>query len=466
MVVEPDGRVVTPPPEPVRARSGCRKLSFALGQNLNSLNTMRSSRLTDASTVHRRLRGALALSLCLAACHLAANASADGPPLSEIENRVDAALSEAEAALDREEARLDELAAQSSGRTLADGRPSFGQVAANIRLLDRRIRELDAGSRKLRGELQTLLASLDSDIAAMAQRLSSRPEQTAREGIERAQAAGENGGGRPFRDCSDCPEMIAVPSGSFEMGSRPTEEGRHDNEGPVRAVTIGYRLAVGVDEVTRGEFASFVSATSRAMGSSCWSWQGKWQERAGSGWSAPGFSQDDQHPVTCVSWNDAKAYARWLSERTGKPYRLLSEAEWEYAARAGTTAARYWGTDPSAQCQYANGADASTDYPRAAACDDGYARTSPVGSYDANGFGLRDVLGNVFEWVEDCWNGGYDGAPSNGGAWETGDCDRRVFRGGAWLNEPRFLRSAFRVRYSPGFRSNVLGFRVARTLDP
>ena len=176
MAFDPDGRIVKQPPEPIRARSGCRKLSFACGQDLN---VMRSGRLADASAVHRRCRVVVVLFLFFAACHLSMNASADGPSLSEFESRVDTALRATEAALDQEEARLNDLAAQNSGRALADGRPSLGQAAANIRLLDRRIRELDARNRKLREKVKALLASLDSDIATMAQRLSTPGGQAA-----------------------------------------------------------------------------------------------------------------------------------------------------------------------------------------------------------------------------------------------------------------------------------------------
>lgn len=421
------------------------------------------------SALHRLWRSARTLLLVLVTVAVTASASATaGRSLAEFERHIDAALDAAVAALDGEEARLDELAARSSGSPRPDGRPSLGQVAANIRLLNGRITELRADTRELRETMKDVLTKLDPDIAKLAERLSALPPASAeqRGSTERDEADRERPVGSLFRDCPDCPELVVVASGRFDMGSPPTERGRHDNEGPVRPIAIGYRFAVGVHEVTRGEFDRFVSATGRAMGRACWAWDGEWSERPRTGWRDPGFPQDDEHPVTCVSWNDAKAYVRWLSEQTGEPYRLLSEAEWEYVARAGTAMARYWGADSSAQCRYANGADASTGYPQAVDCDDGYAQTSPAGSYDANAFGLHDILGNVFEWLEDCWNDSYRGAPSNGSAWEAGDCDRRVFRGGAWLYEPRFLRSAFRVRYAPGYRSNVLGFRVARSLEP
>ena len=276
--------------------------------------------------------------------------------------------------------------------------------------------------------------------------------------------------GEKFRDCPGCPEMVVVPEGSFLMGSPESEAGRYDDgrEGPVHPVTFVRPFAVGVHEVTVGEFARFVSATGRSMGNACWMWDGEWKERSGRHWRSPGFSQTDDHPVVCVDWNDAKAYVRWLSGETGEAYRLPSEAEWEYVARAGTMTAWYWGERESGQCRYANGADeASGDLGGGKArCNDGHARTSPVGSYEANGYGLHDVLGNVWEWVEDCWNGSYAGAPRGGSAWMSGDCGRRVLRGGSWGGIPRYLRSAYRDWYTTGNRNSFIGFRVARTLTP
>ena len=248
--------------------------------------------------------------------------------------------------------------------------------------------------------------------------------------------------GEKFRDCPGCPEMVVVPEERFQMGSPESEAGRDDDEGPVHEVTIGRPFAVGVNEVTRGEFAWFVSATGRSMGDSCWTYEGgEWEERSGRHWRSPGFSQTDEHPVVCVDWNDAQAYVRWLSGETGEAYRLLSEAEWEYVARAGTRTARYWGESESGQCRYANGADRTALRHNSGwttvDCDDGHYQTAPVGSFSANGFGLRDVLGNVYEWVEDCWNDSYAGAPRDGSAWTSGDCGRRVLRRGPRGHQPR-----------------------------
>ena len=415
---------------------------------------------------------------------------AAGPSLGELAERVRSALAAAEAALASEEARLDELAARNGRRTLPDGRPSGAQAAANTRLWGQLIRELEGDRRELRDALRGVLASVDPHVTELARRLSvqrgqaearseerAETEKAARDGqpaaqhqaepeaVERGDAEGEYAVGRVFRDCPACPDMIVVPPGHFDMGSPDSEAGRDNDEGPVHQVTVGYRFAVGVHEVTRGEFGRFVSATNRVMGNKCATWRNdRWWDESGTNWRHPGFSQTDEHPVVCVSWNDAKAYARWLSRETGQRYRLLSESEWEYVARAGASGTRYWDDSQADQCRYVNGADAGTDFRRRAACQDGYAQTAPVGSFTPNGFGLHDVLGNVGEWVEDCWNASYSGAPSNGRAWRRGDCKLRVVRGGSWAYEPQGLRLANRYGDAAGRRGKVYGFRVARTL--
>ncbi len=280
----------------------------------------------------------------------------------------------------------------------------------------------------------------------------------------------ERRAGERFRDCPTCLEMIVVPAGSYEMGSPISEAGRSNREGPVHRVTIAKPFAVGVYEITRGEFQQFAEATGYPAGNSCLTFEeGKVDGRSDRHWRDPGFAQTDQHPVVCVSWQDAQAYVRWLSQETGQGYRLLSEAEWEYVARAGTRTAWYWGEKASGQCAYANGADKTlarrwgVKLP-SIDCNDGYAFTSPVGVYGANAFGLHDVLGNVWEWVQDCWNDSYAGAPVDGKAWESGDCSRRMVRGGSWLSGPELVRLAFRFRHNPGSRGGSHGFRLARTL--
>ena len=258
---------------------------------------------------------------------------------------------------------------------------------------------------------------------------------------------------RVFRDCDSCPEMVVIPAGTFQMGSPASEERRYDDEGPRHRVTLR-SFAMGTKEVTFDEWDACV------RGGGC-----------------NGYSPDDRgwgrgaRPVINVSWEDAQAYVSWLSTTTGARYRLPSESEWEYAARGGTTTSRYWGNGSSSQCGYANGADASakrvySGWTWAVSCDDGAAHTASVGSYDANAFGLFDVLGNAYEWTEDCWHDTYSGAPGDGSAWTRGgDCGRRVLRGGSWDNSPRIVRSASRDWYTAGFRSVNAGFRVSRTLD-
>ena len=240
--------------------------------------------------------------------------------------------------------------------------------------------------------------------------------------------------GTKFRDCPECPEMVVVPAGSFLMGSPGSEEGRDDDEGPVHRVRFARPFAVGVYEVTFAEWDA------------CLSGGGCGGHRPGDeGWGR------GKRPVINVSWKDARAYVAWLSGKTGAEYRLLSESEWEYVARAGTTGRYHFGSRISpSQANYAGKK----------------LKTVPVGSYPANDFGLHDVHGNVVEWVEDCWNKSYRGAPTDGSAWESGNCGRRVLRGGSWVSEPRNLRSADRSRSFSGFRYVSDGFRVARTLTP
>jgi sulfatase modifying factor 1 len=287
----------------------------------------------------------------------------------------------------------------------------------------------------------------------------------------------------PFRDCADCPEMVAIPAGGFGMGSPASEAGREEREGPLHRVTLGRPFALAKYEVTVGEFRAFVQATNyrtdaeNNVGNAegCFILDtvpgGKNGYRSGHYWDNPGFNQGARHPVVCVSWNDAKAYVKWLAEKTGKGYRLPSEAEWEYAARAGTTTARYWGDDPNQACGYANVADQSKG-PGAYAngfgskheCNDGNFFAAPVGSYRANAFGLHDMLGNAWEWTEDCANPGYADAPSDGSAWTTGDCAKRVARGGGWGSRPGYVRAAYRSGSGATVRIDNFGFRPARML--
>lgn len=281
-----------------------------------------------------------------------------------------------------------------------------------------------------------------------------------------------------IRDCPDCPVLVTVPAGDFLMGSPEMEPGRDGDEGPRRQVVFKRAFAIGKYEVTRGEYAAFARETKRPALGNCW------YRRAADGmsanddparsWTSPGFAQDDNHPVVCVTWNDAKAYVEWLSRKTRQEYRLPSEAEWEYAARAGNTSSRPWGDDVNEVCRNANIWDRAAlrviNPPPgrrgsdAADCDDGHAYTAPVGRLQPNRYGLHDVIGNVWEWVEDCWNASYWGAPADGTARLTGDCGSRAIRGGGWESDARSARSGVRNRDGTTDRNNNLGFRVARTL--
>jgi formylglycine-generating enzyme required for sulfatase activity len=255
--------------------------------------------------------------------------------------------------------------------------------------------------------------------------------------------------GDRFRDFDAAPEMIVVPAGEFLMGS-PDGEG-DDDEHPQHKVAIKSHFAVGISPVTRGEFAAFIDATNHKIEEGAYVWKGgKWENDPSGSWRNPGFAQEDDHPVVCVSWHDAQAYATWLRKRSGKTYRLLSEAEWEYCCRARTTSA------------YSTG-EAVT--PEQANFDENSNGTTSVTRFPPNPWGLRDMHGNVWEWCEDNWHSDYTGdPPADGAVWLGGDTSLRVLRGGSWFSDPRSLRSAVRIRIRPGSRFSDVGFRVARTL--
>ena len=237
------------------------------------------------------------------------------------------------------------------------------------------------------------------------------------------------------------PEMVFIPGGSFRMGA--LQGVGSANEKPVHTVNIQF-FAVGKYEITLAQFEAFVDETGHD---------------AGDLWRNPGFSPTGQHPVVGVRWNDAQAYIAWLNRRTGKRYRLLTESEWEYVARAGTETLYHFGNTEASLMGNANCSES--------VCADGFDRTAPVGSFGANAFGLHDMYGNVWEWVKDCWHGGYNGAPTDGSAWLEGDggnCDESVFRGGAWNRLAENLRAAFRGGSFRSYRNFDLGFRVAQDL--
>ena len=263
--------------------------------------------------------------------------------------------------------------------------------------------------------------------------------------------------GRRFRDVlysgQEGPLMVEVPPGAFTMGA-PEDESHSSIEGPQHRVTISRPFAVGVYEVTFAEWDACVA-----------------------GGGCEGYRPDDNgwgrgdRPVINVSWEDAQRYVSWLSTQSGAAYRLLSESEWEYVARAGSMTRFHFGNDPSRLCSWANTADLTTrqtysNWNNVAECEDGYVHTAPVGSFDVNALGLHDVHGNVWEWVLDCSNHSYQGAPSDGRAWVSGDCSRRMLRGGSWLANPRFLRPAQRMSEPIATQYISYGFRVARTPTP
>jgi len=306
--------------------------------------------------------------------------------------------------------------------------------------------------------------------------------------------------GAPFRDCADCPEMATVPAGTYRMGAT-RERALTDAEGPRHEVRIGHAFAVARLEISRGQFAAFVKDSGRDPGKGCLVLRHEdlqWALDDARDWRDPGFAQGDDHPAVCVSWDDAKAYADWLAKKTGKPYRLLSEAEWEYAALAGSRGAHPWGEDGSAACKHANvwdetyekerglprradrgqgtanfrdlkagafkGPPAKEWFLEAHWCSDGYALSAPAGRFSANAWGLHDMIGNAWEWVEDCLNASYFGAPEDGSAWRSGNCELRVLRGGSWSSVPADARATQRIFRPKAARRTDMGFRVAMTL--
>jgi formylglycine-generating enzyme len=274
--------------------------------------------------------------------------------------------------------------------------------------------------------------------------------------------------GAVIRDCPTCPAMTVLPAGRFKQGSAGAESGSASFEKPLHSVLIARSLAMSTNVITVDEFQQFIAATGRDM-QSCDTYDGEWKHMAGNSWSNPGFVQTGQHPVTCASWNDAQAYAQWLSMKTGHRYRLPSASEWEYAARAGREAAQPWNPDGSEACAYANIADksAAQRYPGwvVFGCDDGYVYTAPVGSFKANSFRLNDMLGNVFQWTADCWNIDYTGAPIDGSARTDGNCSERELRGGSWFSNPAYVRANYRNHFAADYRTSSVGIRLVRDIE-
>lgn len=285
--------------------------------------------------------------------------------------------------------------------------------------------------------------------------------------------------GTVFRDCNECPEMVVIPAGRFVMGT-PTAQrvsGAPGAEADAVVIELSRAFALGRYEVTRGQFARFIADSGHEPRPGCRNWEpalSRFTEDARRSWQNPTLPAVpvDAHPVTCVSFTDAQAYVQWLARETGERYRLPSEAEWEYAARAGSTTLRPWGDSPEAGCDHANGYDLVGEaayrlgWPNSG-CRDGYADLAPVGQFNPNAFGLHDVIGNVREWAQDCATGSYAGRPRDARAWEwLGGCRTRVQRGGSWLTPPEQSRSAYRNDAPAGEHTDDTGFRIARELNP
>ncbi len=285
-------------------------------------------------------------------------------------------------------------------------------------------------------------------------------------------------------DCAQCGDMVVVPAGSSVEGSSPEERARvgipavfGDREGPRYTVTIKAPFALGKTEVTVGQYAAFVADTHRPDPAACTIHHAdtdKWTPEPGLSWRNPGYAQTDNHPVVCVTYPDAVDYAAWLARKTGKPYRLPSEEEWEYAARGGTTTAWYWGDSPEEGCKKAalltSGTMAAFGWPKSMTgmmvCADPAAYARPVASFPPNPFGLYDMIGNAFEWVADCSETSHVGDPADGSVRKVAQCEKRMLKGGGYHTPFWLTRAAVRSNpLSPDFRMMTVGFRVARDLD-
>lgn len=306
-----------------------------------------------------------------------------------------------------------------------------------------------------------------------------------------------------FQDCDGCPEMVALPPGAFQMGAAkadyavPFAEASIPAELPRREVTIGCAFAIGKYEVTAGEFAAYVAATGADVGGACWIRtpdQGPEKGRfvgeridqpsaqpygptvaqiADGSPAQPGLESTDRHPAACVTRDEAEAYLAWVSEQSGRRYRLATEAEWEYATRAGAETPFFWGADSSEACRYANFADSKSVYQAwvAAPCAEAIEPlwAAPAGSYEPNAWGLHDTVGSLQEMLLDCWSENCDGAPTDGSPRLDDGCETFIARGGDFELPFSSMRSGERLFYGLAEgewdRSNVLGFRAAVSLD-
>lgn len=282
-----------------------------------------------------------------------------------------------------------------------------------------------------------------------------------------------------IRDCADCPDMLPIPQGSFTMGTRPGgyEQAENTGETPPAAIAVPAAFLMSQTEVTVAQFAAFVSAARYRPAARCRAYlDGRWTTTSKADWrTAPdGDAMAGGLPATCVTWSDAQAYALWLSAKTGQHYRLPSEAEWEYAARGGIDAPRYWGWNSfegvsiSDACDNANTYDVTAmrvfafGWPHAQ-CADGFTGLAPAATFRPNAFGLYDMIGNAWEWTQDCYTASYANRAKDSRPWLwSGGCEERPVRGGSWASRPLQARAANRGHREPSFAGNDLGFRVAR----
>lgn len=299
-----------------------------------------------------------------------------------------------------------------------------------------------------------------------------QPAETPADAPAAAKAALPTKPGETFRECPECSEMVVIPPGKFTMGADGGEPERY--EGPVHAVEIKKPFAVGVIPVTNAQFRAFIQDTNYKPAEKCAVRQnGEYVRPEGTSWLNPGLGRTpaDNEPVVCINWYDAKAYVDWVAKKTGAPYRLMSEAEWEYVAKAGTTTLYPWGDNPEDACKYGNLLDASANTSSLISgtptkCSDGYPEQAPTGMFAPNAFGVRDMVGNAWTWTADCYlmpyaaNAPTDGSPYLG----PEGCDRRSVRGSAWGTTVSRARPTFRGRDPMDRLSQLFGVRIARDL--
>lgn len=280
-----------------------------------------------------------------------------------------------------------------------------------------------------------------------------------------------------IQDCKTCPQLVEVPAGSVLIGSSENEIGRRKGERPSTTATIDEPFLMSKYEITLGQFRQFMEETQYKQKDAVWQgevlkgcnyYDGKrYGYIAQHSWENPGYPQREDAPVVCVSWSDADAYCTWLSDKTGRKYRVPSAVEFEYATKAGKDTPWFWGTAPEDACEYANLGDRTFahHYPVRPSfpCDDGYVYTAAVGTFKSNNFGLHDMIGNAWEWTNDCYHEDLAHSPTDGSAWleeDEGDCTFRTPKGGSWISGVSWGRAAVRSRDGADYRSFMLGFRV------